>query len=115
MKKMFIGSIILVFIAGNFGDKSGQGLVGMIIGLTGAFIIVSFVFWLVFYIKDSNTTSTIKKTVNKKTTGFMSGKPKPKDMNEVADALLKFQKLLNTGAISQQEFDDAKKDLLNRK
>ncbi len=36
-------------------------------------------------------------------------------MNEVADALLKFHKLLNTGAISQQEFDDAKKDLLNRK
>lgn len=34
---------------------------------------------------------------------------------EVADALLKFEKLLKTGAISQEEFDDAKKDLLSKK
>ena len=41
-------------------------------------------------------------------------KPKPKDMNEVADTLIKFKKLLDTGAMRQKEFDDIKKDLLSK-
>ncbi len=111
LKDGLVKIVILAAIISAIG-----GSVVPLVGLPGAMIFIVFpASWIYFSIKDSNTTSTIKHKIKTTTTDFMSDKQKPKDMNEVADALLKFKNLLDAGVISQKEFDDTKKDLLNKK
>ncbi len=91
------------------------------IGLSGLwgwlFIPLAFPMLIVGLIdsKEKNIVTSLKMKTKKVTTSIISNKLKPKDMNEVADALLKFKNLLDAGVISQKEFNDVKKELLNKK
>ena len=46
-------------------------------------------------------------------TKVIDDQPKQKDINDIVDTILKYHKMLGEGSITQEEFDNIKKDLLS--
>ncbi len=101
------------------GDRILQEVIQLIIGsIIYLAIPVFLVLWLLFYIKDWNTTSKIKEKIHSTASNIkwdLQKKEKPNDYSDIADTLLKCHKLLEAGSISQKEFNDIKRGLLSKR
>lgn len=87
-----------------------------LIGLVGVLLFILFPsVWIYYSIKDSRASKKITKIAKKATDDFLNDKPKSKDANATADAILKYHSILEKGIITQQEFNKIKEDLMNNK
>jgi len=100
-----IGLVVIVLIF-----SQGQGLPMVMFGLPGALIILTIIVWIYHIIVQSKTVK-VTSDITKNTVNNMM-KPKAKDTKDSVEAISNAHFLLNSGAITQAEFDKIKKDLL---